>query len=212
MYCKKCGNKLLEENKFCSSCGQSINELNLQKTSDAKKQKETLGIISIIFGIVLIILVFFVNKTFLNPILLPFSIIGLILGIVNVKKKGKIGIVLNSLVTAILILVLIALQIGYIYIKTFLGHPSTKKEVIKYLEEKYNNESFEIISVEHIEKMFPKCGSDDNTILENPGNIYTVKSLTSNIQFTVKDIYVHRGSTPGCDYELEDNYLPDETK
>ena len=94
MYCPKCGNQNEENVKFCSKCGASLTEEKKEV-----KNKEGLGKASLVIGIISLILSF--TCIILIPIIisLPLSILGLVLGIVNVAKKGKkfAGIILNVL-------------------------------------------------------------------------------------------------------------------
>ena len=63
----------------------------------------------------------------------------------------------------------------------------TQKDVFKYLEREYKTESFEIVSQEEI-----KLSDERNCKGEYvDGNSYTVKSLKSNLIFTVKDLYYY---------------------
>ena len=94
MYCPKCGETNSENVKFCSKCGASLTEEKKEI-----KNKEGLGKASLVIGIISLILS--LTCIILLPIIisLPLSILGLVLGIVNVCKKGKkfVGIILNVL-------------------------------------------------------------------------------------------------------------------
>ena len=96
MYCPKCGEKNNEGVKYCSKCGAEI-----KKEIKVEKKKEGLGTASIVLGIISLILSFTCIVFIPIIIVLPLSIVGLVLGIVNVSKKGKkfSGIILNSIST-----------------------------------------------------------------------------------------------------------------
>lgn len=104
-YCPKCGKENESSTNFCSSCGSSFNEETVVKSS--KKKKEGLGTASLVLGIISLILSF--TCIIIIPIIIsvPLSIVGLVLGIVNVSKKGKkfAGIILNSLALAFSLLI-----------------------------------------------------------------------------------------------------------
>ena len=135
MFCKNCGKQLNQGEKFCVNCGNKINidneimpstinlnNTNIQSSNNInnvglnvgnnvnEKKKETLGTISMVIGIISLVLSFFVNI-----LILPVAIVGLILGIINKVKKGKkiSGIILNSI--SILISIVIMLLIAVIF-------------------------------------------------------------------------------------------------
>lgn len=99
MYCPKCGEKNNEGVKFCSKCGAELTK----EVKDEKIKKEGLGTASTVLGIISLILSFTCIIFVPIVISLPLSILGLVLGIVNVAKKGKkfSGIILNSISTII---------------------------------------------------------------------------------------------------------------
>lgn len=125
MFCKNCGNRLNENEKFCGRCGTKIittnnvtidnSILNQQiQTNDGinqsinanlpvdqvKKDKSKKNAISIVLGIVSLVLV-----SILLMFIWPVSIVGIVFGALALKenKKYKIGLILNiiSLVIAI---------------------------------------------------------------------------------------------------------------
>lgn len=90
MYCINCGNKLNENDKFCTSCGKKIdNSVNNMGTSNGLRTASiVLGVLSIIASVTVI----FLSYGFIM------SIVGFILAIVALKKgKNTLGIVLNSI-------------------------------------------------------------------------------------------------------------------
>ena len=97
MYCPKCGTQNEEGVKFCSKCGASLTKKEVKES----KNKEGLGKASIVIGIISLILS--ITCIIFIPIIisLPLSIVGLVLGIVNVAKRGKkfAGIILNGIAT-----------------------------------------------------------------------------------------------------------------
>lgn len=111
MYCSKCGAKNDSNVKFCSYCGSSIVDNNQQNntvtntnvnvqpvnhnqnkpTPNVNKPKQTS--VGMIVGIVSLVLGFF-----LNILIVPVALVGLIISIVEKNKKGKAaGIIINIL-------------------------------------------------------------------------------------------------------------------
>lgn len=72
--------------------------------TNSNKKKETLGTVSLVLGIISLILSFF-----LNILILPLAIVGLILGIINKAKKGKkiAGLILNIISILVIVVMLI---------------------------------------------------------------------------------------------------------
>lgn len=130
MYCSKCGSHNRDGVKYCMSCGnklastttepqidseQTYNYQNNEpvrtvdkysnfNASTVKEIKD--GKVSIIIGIISLII-----SPFLNILMSPLAIVGIIFG-VNARKEGKAGIILNviSLVFAVAVLIIF----GYI--------------------------------------------------------------------------------------------------
>ena len=133
MYCKNCGNKLNENEKFCSNCGMTIesnlnnsklpnmndnsnnsNISNMNTNSNINNYQQQINsvsgkankwkTISMVLGIIAIVLSFiFYFYT------LPLSIIGLIFGIKAKKEdtKNSIGFIVNIVAIAITIIMTI---------------------------------------------------------------------------------------------------------
>ncbi len=76
-----------------------------------------------------------------------------------------------------------------------------KNVVMNYLKTNYPGEKFTIISSNKIKLEAASGGCDDGGM----GNSYKIKSLTSNIEFTLQDDY-HFNSFI-CEYIIEDDYL-----
>lgn len=140
MFCKKCGNKLADNAKFCAKCGTSIENTtpqninnnisnNLQEGTNIQNQNinnnqmnipqpnhteesDYKGIASIIIGIISIISAFFINI-----LVIPIAVIGLILGITDKKSAGKkvAGIILNiiGLAASIFVMIIMMLVTGF---------------------------------------------------------------------------------------------------
>ena len=128
MNCKNCGNPLKENQNFCSACGTKVEEEPAvaeqtpvvdqnpqpieqvqQPTEQVQSTTETtapvntpvsegLGTASLVLGIISLILTFVISF-----FILPVAIIGLVLGIINKRKKGKkiAGIILNAIAIVI---------------------------------------------------------------------------------------------------------------
>ena len=121
MNCKNCGNPLKENQNFCSACGTKVEEepaaieqtpvvdQNPQPIEQVQSTTETtapvntpvsegLGTASLVLGIISLILTFVISF-----FILPVAIIGLVLGIINKRKKGKkiAGIILNAIAIVI---------------------------------------------------------------------------------------------------------------
>lgn len=88
MICKKCGTVVDDYEKVCPNCGSSMKDLDDELDDDTEMKKSfytenlVLGIIGIIFAILLPLITYCV------------SIVGLVL---SIKKKDKVGIILNSI-------------------------------------------------------------------------------------------------------------------
>lgn len=120
MNCKKC-NALIDNNsKFCPKCGNAIefdgnnmntnmntNMNNNYSSTNANDNKDKMGIASLVIGIISLIFAYF-----LNIIILPVAIVGLILGIINKKKSSKktAGIILNA-ISILIIVVMIVISV-----------------------------------------------------------------------------------------------------
>lgn len=77
MYCFKCGAKNDNDNKYCISCGQDLNEglqptNNLNKEDNILKSLKPISIMAIVFSLIF-----------------PFSIIGFILSVIGLIYNGK---------------------------------------------------------------------------------------------------------------------------
>lgn len=111
MYCIDCGNKLNENDKFCTKCGGMVSKgvNKIDGNSVSAKNDSGMKIASIVLGSVGILgsLMFI-----FAPISLVLSIIGLILGLCALKKGSNvpgillssIGLVLSLVVTIILVI------------------------------------------------------------------------------------------------------------
>ena len=128
MNCKRCGLPLNEGDLFCRGCGLQVGETQVveqpvepvaqvtetipeptivqpvmpEEPINNAPRRETLGIISMIFGIVALVF------CWAAVISIPLGIAGLILGIINLKKQGrkKSGVILNSIALAVSIIFL----------------------------------------------------------------------------------------------------------
>ena len=76
---------------------------------------------------------------------------------------------------------------------------ATEKDVYRYLNEKYPTETFEILNVEEIEITDDGCSEEIRK-----GNSWTIKSLTTNMEFKLEDAYQFDSSS--CNYTVIDNY------
>lgn len=108
------------------------NQNSYENNSD---KKEVLGVVSLILGIISLLLAFF-----LNILILPVSITGLILGIVNKRRNGKkiAGIILNSIATAIIVIMVI---IAFFVFGLDLFDNNTNSYVVGYYDCKGVNSS-----------------------------------------------------------------------
>ena len=128
MKCNKCGLEN-QEGKFCTNCGNKLEEtptevsegVNVEKTnSNANKGLATaslvIGIISLVFSI------------FVNILIIPLALTGLILGIVGLVKKQKatVGVVLSS------ISIFLSLLIFLFLFKITNEHRKLRNYLIKY--------------------------------------------------------------------------------
>lgn len=119
MYCEKCGSKLKEGDKFCTSCGNQLSPINNNsKVERTIKPKENVSVrsdggavVSLVFAIIcevipiitslmLISHVYFTStlSIVITVILLILSMVGLIVGINSKTKTGVrlAGIIMNA--------------------------------------------------------------------------------------------------------------------
>ena len=133
MYCSKCGALLEKNNNFCSACGNKVLENNQLNNNNLNSNVQTVNqqnkfnnstvnysqgnqvkkvntsnskktSVSMIIGIISIILCFI-----FNILIVPVALVGLIIGITEKNKSGKVaGIILNlfAIVIPIVIIVL----------------------------------------------------------------------------------------------------------
>lgn len=109
MFCTKCGKKLDDKDSFCTNCGQSRdinNNVNTMQANNIQKKDSPSGVViaALIIGIISIVLSFLIG-----PLVIPLSIVGLLLGIIN-KDKGAVkitSIILNCISAVIGIFILI---------------------------------------------------------------------------------------------------------
>lgn len=110
-FCSNCGNPIENGNNFCSNCGKYVdtNNFNVENNIEdnnyeMNKDSNSLKTVSLVMGIISIVLCIF-----LNVLIIPVAIIGLIIGIVYTVKSKKFcaGIVLNALGIVIPILLLV---------------------------------------------------------------------------------------------------------
>lgn len=120
MNCKYCGTQNNDGAIFCNNCGQKLVEdvnssviqtevntmnvgTNVSNVVQPKKKGNGLAVASIIIGVLSIILSFF-----LNVIVIPLAIVGLVLGIVSKTKGAKVvGILLNILAIILPIIIIV---------------------------------------------------------------------------------------------------------
>ncbi len=113
MYCDRCGNRLMESEKYCPNCGNEIQDNVKDVLVNNDNNKSTGGIrnASIILGGLS-----FAGEIFwmFAPVSLILSIIGLTLAIKSNKtNNNKVGIILNavglflSLVTTCIIVIIL---------------------------------------------------------------------------------------------------------
>ena len=87
MYCIRCGNKVLDSDKYCERCGCCIN--NDCKVNEYSKSKEKNW--SLIFGIIACCLFFIPVVSF------PLAILAIVFGVKDRVKFNNIGIILGSI-------------------------------------------------------------------------------------------------------------------
>ncbi len=138
MNCPNCANPLEPNSKFCSKCGFNLENQTTATTVQTissveqnvvnqefvnaipvskKKEKsyDTLGMISMIVGIIAFLL-----ALFLNVLIIPVAIIGLIMGIIS-KKKGGIkttGIIFNILaIVGSIVIIVVSILFALTFVK-----------------------------------------------------------------------------------------------
>lgn len=86
MYCSNCGEKIIENNTFCTSCGNRYHIVVDKKDSGKKIASIVLGCIG----------TFLALQFVFAPISLILTIIGLIIGIIASKRENNtLGIIVN---------------------------------------------------------------------------------------------------------------------
>lgn len=102
MYCSKCGEKRIGNSLFCSNCGSKFDNAEEMRIDKSSRENHTAGIV---LGIVSIVGSLFVIFT---PLTLIVAIIGLVISLVNNKKKSNTaGIVLNSVGLGLSLIIMI---------------------------------------------------------------------------------------------------------
>ena len=120
MFCENCGTKARANENFCEQCGTKMekkyatqvnnNQINMQNQMNSNENKwDGLKIASLVIGIIAILL------SWLNLMILPLAIVGLILGLITkTKRKMHAGTILNiiAIVLAIVIFTLFAIWVA----------------------------------------------------------------------------------------------------
>ena len=139
MYCKKCGEKIKEGNKFCTKCGFDLNsnESTIKKEDNINNKADGKAVASLVLGCISLFLSFT-----LSIIMFPMELVGLILGIASKTKCSEktAGIIINVISMIISIVVFIILIILIVVIGAF----STKAKNI--LENNENQSAKEIVN------------------------------------------------------------------
>lgn len=109
MYCKKCGNKLNEDEKYCKNCGQDKDapvKLEVKKANNNAKISNTFGVASLIVGF------------FLSILSLPLGIIGIVYYFKNKKEANEkcygLAFSIAGIVVGIITCILWCLFIGFV--------------------------------------------------------------------------------------------------
>ena len=170
-FCSKCGAENNEGVKFCSKCGNSLtNEIK-----EEGKKKEKMATASMVIGIIALVLS--VTCVVFVPIFLsiPLAIVGLVLGIVNLCKKGKrfSGIILNSasiLISIIMAFVVFPILIAAVGIGAFTEEAGKDGSDINKALNKFYNEleretSDNYIAGKYNCKSFSGSGESSNYIV-----------------------------------------------
>ncbi|MBQ2872836.1 MAG: zinc ribbon domain-containing protein [Bacilli bacterium] len=125
MYCSNCGEKN-NNNKFCTNCGINLKPIKTKEDSGLKIASIILGGLGIFANLTIIF-------SFFGFVV---SLIGLILGIITIKKeKNIIGIVLNSVS---LFLSIIMISIFIIIFRSIFRTPEEFVEEFQHYE-KFDN-------------------------------------------------------------------------
>lgn len=132
MFCRNCGNKINNNELFCTKCGINLKEQIEQKKSKDNKLNIIIGIILTIIGIGITIgTFFFFGPFFGGPILLIGSIL-LFSGILY--KLNKI----IKLIIAILISIIICIIVIIVSINVWTPNYVSKEDTLKYLNDNYS--------------------------------------------------------------------------
>ncbi|MBR4618583.1 MAG: zinc ribbon domain-containing protein [Bacilli bacterium] len=122
MYCSECGAK--KEKGVCPNCHEIRQNNNINEKVIIKRD-ESLGITSLIIGIIAILLAIIINV-----LVLPLAILGLILGIINRVTTGKkiSGIVLNA----------VAIVLSFVVLATIIFLIASSDKTYDFLNRLYN--------------------------------------------------------------------------
>lgn len=106
MYCTECGNKLNNNDKFCTNCGSSNTSINTNVV------KESNNDFSFIFGIIAVVM-------FAVPFIsIPLAIVSIVSSKKNNKEKNNVGVILG--IVSIVLSVVYVLIIGLIFVFAFM--------------------------------------------------------------------------------------------
>jgi len=144
MYCKNCGEKINNNDKYCGICGTNVYlNNNYQNNNNSKENDNT----SLVFGIISMFL-------FIIPIIsIPLAITAIILWLTNRKQQNITGFILG-----IISIILTITTYGFL----FWGINKIIKEELKPFIEN----TFEQIKEEQIEISGNTFIADDNSIVE----------------------------------------------
>ena len=140
MYCKRCGNFLKENERFCPNCGEKReensymnNNIQIDRVQEKKSNK---GTIAIVLGIL----------SFVIPIIgLPLSIIGLILGIkAKNENNGRVGMSLSIIGLVVSIFVTFIFVISSTTVLSFLDKAKDLSNSDNNYSEKYDEVEDEV--------------------------------------------------------------------
>jgi len=188
MYCKNCGNKLNDNDKFCQKCGTNQETQSVQTNNVKSSNNKTIIIIGIILTIIGVVLTlgtfFFFGPFFGCPILLIGSIL-FFSGILYKLKK------IIKLIISILISIIICIIVIIISINIWTPNYVSKEDTLKYLNENYSLTDLTLIETRKSSYWYENDCTYYFTSKELNGKEFVVKTeFDANGEMVFKDNYI----------------------
>lgn len=162
-YCEECGQKVENNDKYCPKCGKNLVVVKTNKGGN--DNKETLGTVSMVFGIISLVLSFIINL-----LIFPLALSGFIMGIANKAQNGKkiSGIILNALAMFVAIVVFVTCILIVVFSLLAYYDEEEKVDPVQNVQE-------EILGTWNCKEVTSIADNTyDLTILLNPDNTFSI--------------------------------------